>query len=121
MSVAPETIWKGTPIRVTARIVPRYAWLTTSIDVAVDGRVVLKTGGVRKVVGVHDETVEVDGVRRRLSLAWGAFSSGSFPFSLAIDDAVVLESRVSAPYWWVAYWPIVVCILLGIALGRMLP
>ena len=117
MEGSPSTNWSGVPIRVSAIAVPRYAWLTTSIDVTVHGRRVLRTGGVMKLVGAHSETIELAGARRRMDLSWGAFKRGSFPFSLAIDGVVVLESRVAARYWWLAYWPYAALVVLGVALA----
>jgi hypothetical protein len=118
MEESPSTTWSGVPIRVSAIAVPRYAWLTISIDVTVHDRKVLRTGGVMKVLGVHTETVELAGARRRMDLSWGAFARGSFPFSLAIDGVVVLESRVAARYWWVAYWPYAALVALGAPLAH---
>ena len=109
-------------IRVSARVVPRYAWLTTSIDVSVDDHTVLRTGGVLKLVGVHSEAVTLAGAKRQLELSWGQFTRGAFPFSLAIDGVVVLESRVVPPYWWVAFWPYAaLAVAIGIALARVAP
>lgn len=120
LDAVPTTNWNGVSVRVSARVVPRYAWLTTSIDVAVDDRTVLRTGGVLKVVGVRSEAVNLAGAQRQMELSWGRFTGGSFPFSLAIDGAVVLESRVAAPYWWLAFWPYAaLAALLGIALARV--
>ena len=119
MGAVPETVWSGVPIRVTARVVPRYAWRTTSIDVAVNGRTVLQTGGVRKIIGVHSETLDLAGVQHLMELSWGQFTSGAFPFLLKIDGVVVLESRVVAPYWWVAYWPYVAVAVVGMLLARI--
>jgi len=48
--------WNHTTVAVTARVVPRYAWTSASIDVAVGDETILKTGGVLKVVGKHVET-----------------------------------------------------------------
>jgi hypothetical protein len=100
-------------------MVSRYAWLTTSIDVMVNGRTVLQTGGVMKAVGVHSETVDLAGSHRRVDLSWRPFENGSFPFSLAIDGTVVLESRVAPPFWWVSFWPYAALVLLGVVLAEV--
>ena len=47
----PKLLWEGSAVEVRARVVPRYLWTTTSIDVFVDGRCILKTGGQMKAVG----------------------------------------------------------------------
>ena len=120
MDEVPTTTWSGVPVTVTARVVPRYAWQTTSIDVAVNGRTVLQTGGVLKVVGVHTESVEVAGAQHRIELSWEKFADGAFPFSLRIDGAVVLESRVRPTNAWVALWPyVLLAVLIGVTLARV--
>ena len=90
---------------ITARLVPRYAWQSASIDVAVSGRVVLRTGGVMKLVGKHTETFESDGTEHSAEVTWGKATLRSFPFSLSIDGVAVLESRVPIANWWLALWP----------------
>jgi len=104
-STSCEANWRGTPVSITARLVPRYVWQSTSIDVAVDGRVVLRTGGVFKFVGKHAETFESDGIEHIVEVSWGKAVLRSFPFSLSIDGMVVVESRVPVANWWLALWP----------------
>jgi hypothetical protein len=100
-----ETNWRGTPVSITAKLVPRYAWQSASLDVAVNGRFVLKTGGVFKLVGKHAETFASDGIEHSVEVTWGKAALRSFPFSLSIDGMSVLESRVPICNWWLALWP----------------
>lgn len=90
---------------ITAKLVPRYAWQSASIDVAVNRRFVLKTGGVFKLVGKHAETFAFDGIEHSVEVTWGKAALRSFPFSLSIDGLPVLESRVPISNWWLALWP----------------
>jgi hypothetical protein len=100
-----ETNWRGTPVSITAKLVPRCVWQSASIDVAVNGRVVLKTGGVFKLVGKHAETFTFDGIGHSVEVTWGKAALRSFPFSLSIDGMPVMESRVPISNWWLALWP----------------
>jgi hypothetical protein len=92
-------------IDVSARLVPRYAWTTASIDVFVDGRRILKTGGVFKIAAKHTERFqEQDGVHAA-EIAWGKATLRSFPIVLKIDDTQILASRVVIENWWLVLWP----------------
>ena len=90
---------------ITAKLVPRFVWQSASIDVAVNGRFVLKTGGVFKLVGKHTETFAFDGIEHNVEVTWGSAALRSFPFSLSIDGMLVLKSRVHISNWWLALWP----------------
>ena len=97
--------WNGTTVAVTARAVPRYAWMTVSIDVAVGNETILKTGGVLKAVGDHAECFEFRGATHKAQVTWGKPTFRSFPFTLHIDGAPLLESRVPVENWWLTIWP----------------
>jgi hypothetical protein len=87
-------------------MVSRYAYTTTSIDVAIDGRTVLRTGGVPKLTGSHTEQIEYGTARHQVTLSWGRSMSLTFPFKLTIDDNLIQEGRVPISNWWCAYWPL---------------
>lgn len=97
--------WNNTTVEVTARIIPRYAWTTASIDVAIGGDTVLDTGGVLKIVGTHMGTFEFHGVKHSIEITWGEATLRSFPFRLFIDGFPLLASRVPIANWWLALWP----------------
>ena len=97
--------WNGSSISITAHQVPRWAWSTASIDVAVDGHTILQTRGVFKFVGKHIENIVLNGKPHIVELAWGRASLRSFPFNLSIDNAPVANSRVPIQNWWVGFWP----------------
>ena len=89
-----------------ARTVPRYAYQSASIEVAVNGRPVLRTGGVLKVVGEHVDTFEHDGKQHSICLRWGRIRlKKGFPFWLTIDDTAILEGSVPVQSWWLSLWP----------------
>jgi hypothetical protein len=97
--------WGGSWISVTARMVGRYVWTTTSIDVAIDGKTVLRTGGVPKITGSHTEQIDYGTARHQMTLSWGRSMGRSFPFKITIDDNLIQEGRVPISNWWCAYWP----------------
>ncbi len=91
--------WNGAPVSVTARAVPRYLWQTVSIDVSVADETVLATGGVMKFTGERKETFQFDDADHVAQLNWGTGSALGFPFTLSIDGAAVLSSRVPIRNW----------------------
>lgn len=97
--------WNSTAVEVTARMIPRYAWTTASIDVAIGGNTILETGGVLKVVGAHVGPFEFHGVKHSVEITWGEATLRSFPFRLFIDGFPLLASSVPIANWWLALWP----------------
>jgi hypothetical protein len=112
---ASVTTWELEEVTVTARLVPRYAFMSASIDVEVGGKLVLATGGVYKFVGVHTQTFERNGKLHRVELSWKTGGFRAFPIRLAIDGAPLLESDVRILNWWLMYWPFLIlsCVAWG--------
>jgi hypothetical protein len=97
--------WNDRVIAVTAHLVPRYAWTSATIDVEVGNDTVLGTGGVLKVSGKHVETFELLGTAHTVQITWDKAALRSLPFSLHIDGAIILGSRVPVANWWLGLWP----------------
>jgi hypothetical protein len=91
--------WQDSTIEVQARLVPRYLWCTASIEVLLDGRCLLQTGGQMKFTGTEVATFTHAGSKHTARLLWGAGFLRSFPYSLRIDDAPVSEARVYIRNW----------------------
>ena len=91
--------WQESAIEVQARLVPRYLWSTASIEVRLDGRCILQTGGQMKFTGTEVATFTHAGTKHTARLLWGAGFLRSFPYSLRIDDAPVSEGRVQVRNW----------------------
>jgi len=100
-----EAAWNGFALRVSARLVRRYAWQTASIELAIDDKVVLETGGVPKFVGVMTQAFEVQGSRHVAKIQWGRGLLKSFPYQVSIDNVEVRRGRVEIGNWWVGLWP----------------
>jgi hypothetical protein len=97
---AAKTRWHGSSVGVTARLVPRYLWTTSSIDVFLDGRCILRTGGQMKIVGSSSAEFRHDGVVHTVELSWDRVQQqGSirccFPYQLRIDGAKLAASEVA--------------------------
>ena len=86
--------WHGSEVQVKARLVPRYGWTTASIDVFLDGRCILRTGGQKKVTGSSWAVFDHDGSRHFVELSWGMARGLEFPYVLRINDAKVALSEV---------------------------
>jgi hypothetical protein len=91
--------WHDSTIEVQARLVPRYLWCTASIEVLLDGRCILQTGGRMKFTGTEVATFTHAGSEHTARLLWGAGFLRSFPYKLRIDDAPVSEGRVNIRNW----------------------
>ena len=86
--------WHGSEVLVKARLVPRYGWTTASIDVFLDGRCIVRTGGQTKVTGSSWAVFDHDGSRHFVELSWGMARGLEFPYVLRINDAKVALSEV---------------------------
>lgn len=86
--------WHGSDLRIRATLVPRYLWTTASIDVVIDGATVLRTGGQLKAIGSTRREFRHGGAWHVAELAWGVLGSDGFPFTLRIDDELILASEV---------------------------
>jgi hypothetical protein len=91
--------WRDSAVDVQARLVPRFLWSTASIDVFLDKRCILRTGGQLKATGSHSATFTHSGSTHTAELSWGYGLLFSFPYKLRIDDAPVSEARVRVQNW----------------------
>ena len=109
--------WRGSAVEVQARLVPRFLWNTASINVFLDGRCILRTGGKLNLTGSHSATFDHSGSTHTAELSWG-FSglSFSFPYRLQFDGVPVVASRVHVENWWTG---IAVGILFGLILAAI--
>jgi hypothetical protein len=118
-ATAPETTasavnWQGGTIEVQARLVPRWLWCTASIEVLLDGRCILETGGSLKATGSREVTFARAGSRHTAKLSWGWGFLRSFPYKLRLDGAAVSEARVRVRNWpMVVVFPLVLGALWG--------
>lgn len=106
-SASPVRIasWNGSPVSVTARLVPRYAWTSATIDVFIEEEPVSRTGGVMKLVGKHSEVFHSAQGEHTAEVQWGRAGYVPSLSNLTIDSTLVLESQVSIQNWWLALWP----------------
>jgi len=107
--------WQGSAVEVQARLVPRFLWNTASIDVFLDGKCILRTGGKLNLTGSYSATFDHSGSTHKAELTWG-FSglSFSFPYRLQIDGVPVVASRVQVENWWTG---LAVGILFGLVMA----
>lgn len=84
---------------------PRLMWTTASIDVFLDERCVLRTGGQAKLTGGHSATFDDDAGAHQAELSWGKSSGFQFPYRLLIDGVPVDEGRVKVENWYMLLIP----------------
>jgi hypothetical protein len=100
---------------VTARLIPRFLWQTASIDVYLGDRCILRSGGKLKLVGSASSTFEHADTLHSAVLRWQLARQGSFPYTLEIDDAPLVESIVRVGNAWavaLAWWGLALAIVL---------
>jgi len=103
-----ECIWHGHRVVVEAYKLARRAWITTSIDVLLDGNPVLRSGGKLQFTGTCSETFRQGDGDHKVDLSWGkSFWGSSYPFSARIDGVEVCSGRVRVAGWYVQ-WLLVV-------------
>lgn len=119
--------WQDCDVRVEAWLVPDFLWTTATIEVLLDGRCILGTGGQLKFTGLRTAAFVHNGTTHKVELEWGASGLGfSVPYQLRIDGLGVARSRVFVQNWRMALIAVVLVILLGAAIfhlfhGRQLP
>ncbi|MFZ1074449.1 MAG: hypothetical protein WAO21_13570 [Verrucomicrobiia bacterium] len=86
--------WQGKTLRVQARYVPRFLWTTASIDVFLDDRCILRTGGKLKLTGSYTALFNDGGSEHQAELRWGQSRNFRFPYHLRIDGVIVDDSLV---------------------------
>jgi hypothetical protein len=107
MPLARVGEWRGRTVEVTGRVIPRFLWMTASIDVYIDSECVLQTGGQLKSVGASRAEFYDSGSSHEIMLEWDRPGLGSFPITITIDGELVAESRVFVENWPLALWPLV--------------
>jgi hypothetical protein len=100
----PHASWKSAEISVFAQPVLKYAFMTVSIDVLLNGRLILATGGALKVTGNTTQEFEHQGQLHLAKMSWGKGKLKSFPITLTIDGEHVLEGEVTVAKWWLSHW-----------------
>jgi len=110
-----ECTWHGHRIVVEAYKLARRAWITTSIDVLVDGNPVLKSGGKVQLTGTCSEIFRQQDGDHSVDLSWGnSFWGASFPVTLTIDGVEICSGRVRVRRWYLQW--LLCTVALGICL-----
>jgi hypothetical protein len=91
--------WQRGRVDVQARLIPRFMWITASIDVFLDEQCILRTGGQMKCTGSYSTTFTHSGSTHTAELSWGYGFLFSFPYKLRIDGTTVSEARVRVQNW----------------------
>lgn len=116
----PPIHWRGSVLEVQARLVSRFVWTTASIDVYLDGSLILRSGGAFRVTGSCDSEFTRDGLSHKCELQWGAGRWARFPFTLSIDGEQIVNSTVRITNWPMLLIPSLIislfllCLLLGV-------
>jgi len=99
------TLWRDKPVRVEAHQVPRYFWTTVSIDVFLDDRCILRTGGQVKNIGWGSAAFSEGGSLHQVEVSWGRSRMFRFPYQLRIDGVALQTSHVRVENWYMILIP----------------
>lgn len=113
----PKALWNNKEIEVSANLVPLFLWTTASIDVLLEGKRILKTGGKLKIIGSVTSEFEDEGTKHEARLTWGRATRRSFPYQLEIDKILVSNSEVFIQNWKMSY---ALWIIFGAVIGILL-
>ena len=104
--IKTEHIWKQHRVTVDAKHLAKRAWLTASIDVLLDGKLLLKTGGQFRYQGSCVNAFASENGIHAVVLIWGkSFWGVTFPYVLRIDNEDVGKGRVKVENWFLG-WPL---------------
>jgi hypothetical protein len=103
--------WKESKLTVTSVLLPKLLWQTASIDVFLDEKCVLRTGGQLKLTGSHSGHFDHAEESHEVTLTWGHADLRSFPVEVLIDAQSVVSARVFTRNWPMALWPWVALVI----------
>lgn len=94
--------WHGKTVEVTTRPLWKHLGLTISIDVLVDGKRALATGGKFKLKDTDAAYFEVDGRKHKMTLDWRVSTDTSYlytniqpiGYALMIDDRHIGQATI---------------------------
>ena len=109
--------WHGSVVHIESHQVPRFLWTTASIDVYLDGQCILKTGGRLNPTGSCTDVFSHGGSDHIAELSWGVAFWYSFPYEFQIDGISIVNSRIRAKNWYLAF---MIASLFGIVFGAIL-
>ena len=99
---------------VRARLVPRCLWTTAAVEVWLENRCILTTGGQMKFTGAQSAAFIHAGAPHTAELIWGMSGVGfSIPYRLQIDGLAVSTSRAQIHNWPLGMIPVILVGLLA--------
>jgi len=112
---SPRTVlWNGKRVTVRAMAIPRFFWMTSSIDVYLDNECILRTGGQLNLTGSVTATFNDSGSPHQAELHWGNSQWYRFPYQLRIDGVQVDASLVPVENKWI---PMTIAGVIGVCMG----
>jgi hypothetical protein len=115
-------LWRDKTVRVRARLIPRFLWLTASIDVFLGKTCILRTGGQLKMTGSHSATFADGNSEHKAVLAWQRSRQHRFPYQLQIDGIDLDNAHVGVENWRMGYIPsFLILSLLIVIMRQILP
>src|SRR2546426_11480508 len=93
--------WRNKPVRVRARLVPRFFWTTASIDVFLEDKCILRTGGQFKFTGSHSASFTDGRSEHQADLTWVERAVTAFLISFGLTEPrlVIQKSRLKIGPW----------------------
>ncbi|HXC27762.1 MAG TPA: hypothetical protein VNV38_07380 [Stellaceae bacterium] len=91
--------WKDSDIEVIAIMLPKYFWITSLIEVRVDGQSIIKAETDSREWGEDTKEFRLNGETHSAALLWVATKGVHGPYRLSIDGQAVLTSVVTPRNW----------------------
>jgi hypothetical protein len=113
--------WANRDVKVIARAIPRYFWLTVSIDVYLEQVCILRTGGQLKRIGTQRNAFIYNQEPHEVELSWTPARLRFWPYRLSIDDEPVIISKVYVTNWPLQFIPVIAFLVALIVLSVLFP
>jgi len=90
-----KTKWKDEEVEINASFIPQRFWIAASIDVLLNQKKILSTGGQLKFKGTCIERFDHAQMSHTVRLEWERFFLHSIPCSVYVDDEPVFQGSVA--------------------------
>ena len=111
-----QACWHDSDVVVTMELVPRYCWMTATVDVHVAKQCILRSGGVLKERGQSTVNFRHDGKDHVADLVWKTERDIAVSYKLLLDGELVMSSKIHPRNWALCLVPLAILIAVMVGL-----